>query len=471
MSADSRGIGLESADAGSESESTELESQIGKWRSYLGHRGIMNAADMEELEDHLRQQIDGLVSSGLHTDEAFLIAVKRLGALDDLSREFAREHSERLWKQMVVPGGGASEPGTWATPEARVVLALAVAAGAMVKLPALLGLLEGAREDWFYALNAPLLVLPFLTAYFLWKRGRTAVHWALPAGVFVAFALVVNFYPFVTDGHTQTLTALHLPIALWLLVGLAYAGQRWREVAGRMDFIRFSGEFFIYFVLIAVGGGILIAFTLMVFESIRMDAEWFVQQWIAPCGAAGAVLVAGWLVEAKQSVVENMAPVLARIFAPLFAILLLAFLATMLVTGQGINVEREVLIAFDLLLALVLGLLLYSISARDPVEPAGLMDGVLLVLVVSALLVDVLALGAIASRISDFGFTPNRVAALGENTLLLANLSVSAWLYFRFITGRRGFAALERWQTRFLPLFAIWAAVVVLVFPPLFGWW
>ena len=35
-------------------------------------------------------------------DEAFLVAVKRIGGLDDLSREFAREHSDRLWKQLVV---------------------------------------------------------------------------------------------------------------------------------------------------------------------------------------------------------------------------------------------------------------------------------------------------------------------------------------------------------------------------------
>ena len=44
---------------------------------------------------------------------------------------------------------------------------------------------------------------------------------------------------------------MHLPIALWLAVGIAYAGGRWSHVAGRMDFIRFSGELFIYFVLIA----------------------------------------------------------------------------------------------------------------------------------------------------------------------------------------------------------------------------
>ncbi len=174
--------------------------------------------------------------------------------------------------------------------------------------------------------------------------------------------------------------------------------------------------------------------------------------------------------EAKQSVVENMAPVLTRVFTPLFAMLLLVFLATMVWTGTGINVEREVLIGFDLLLVLVLGLLLYAVSARDPESQPDAFDALQLVLVVSALVVDVLALMAIAGRISEFGFSANRVAALGENLILLVNLTWSAWLYYYFLRGRGTFSALERWQTAYLPVYAVWATVVVMGVPPAFGY-
>lgn len=75
-----------------------LEEQIDEWRSYLRSRQAIHSADVAELEDHLREVIDDLVDAGLATDEAFLVAVKRMGKLDALSREFAREHSERLWK-------------------------------------------------------------------------------------------------------------------------------------------------------------------------------------------------------------------------------------------------------------------------------------------------------------------------------------------------------------------------------------
>jgi hypothetical protein len=179
-------------------------------------------------------------------------------------------------------------------------------------------------------------------------------------------------------------------------------------------------------------------------------------------------VIASWLVEAKQSVIENMAPVLTRLFTPLFAIVLVAFLATMTWTGRGLDFQRDILIAFDLLLVVVLGLLLYSISARDPRAPPDYFDAMQVVLVISALLADAVALWAIAARISEFGFSPNRVAALGENVILLVNLVWSAVLYVRFLRGRGPFAGLERWQTAYLPVYAAWAAIVVIVFPPLF---
>ena len=237
-----------------------------------------------------------------------------------------------------------------------------------------------------------------------------------------------------------------------------------------MAFIRFSGELAIYYVLIALGGGVLAAFLAMIFEAIGVGAGPFIGAWLLPCGAAGAVLVASWLVEAKQSVIENMAPVLTRLFTPLFALMLVVFLGTLVWTGRGVDIERDILIAFDLLLAVVIGLLLYSMSARDPRAPFDVFDAMQLALVAAALLSDAVALWAIAARISEFGFSPNRVAALGENVILLVNLAGSAWLYARFLRRRESFAALVRWQTGYIPVYAAWAAIVVILFPPLFGY-
>jgi hypothetical protein len=450
-----------------------LEEQIDQWRSYLRRRQAIHSVDVAELEDHLRELVAGLVNAGLATDEAFLVAVKRMGNLDALSREFAREHSDRLWKQLVMSPSDTGAPLVIARTDAIVVFCLAVAAAVLVKVPALFGIPMDDPYAGFYVRNASFFVLPLLTGYFVWKRrlDTSILRWLAVA--FVAGGVFANVYPFAPHSHgefgsTEALSALHLPMALWFAVGIAYAGDRWRQVAGRMDFIRFSGELFIYYVLIALGGGVFTGFTLMIFKAIGINAGPFVQLWLIPCGAAGAVLVGSWLVEAKQSVIENMAPVLTRIFTPLFAAMLATFLGTLLWTGRGIGIQREVLIGFDLLLALVLGLLLYSISARDPRQAPSAFDVVQVVVVISALLADAVALWAIAARISEFGFTPNRVAALGENVILLVNLAWSAVLYIRFLRGRGSFSDLERWQTDYLPVYVAWAAIVAILFPPLF---
>ncbi|MGH9139925.1 MAG: permease prefix domain 1-containing protein [Vicinamibacterales bacterium] len=448
-----------------------LEEQIEQWRAYVSRRQALHGPDVQELEGHLRDQLAALTAGGLTADEAFLVAVKRMGNLDALSREFARAHSDRLWKQLVI-APDAEAPANTGPAEIFVALSLAVAAALAVKVPALFGHPLSPDEELppFYARNASLFVFPLLTIYFMWKRRlsvATGLWLALP---FAAGAVFANAFPFVRKSDTQVLTVLHLPIALWLAVGVAYVGGGWFTNGGRMNFVRFSGELAIYYVLIALGGFVVILFTFMMFRAIDMNPDWFVAGWLIPCGAAGAVIVGSWLVEAKQSVIENMAPVLTRLFTPLFTLLLLAFLATMAWTGNPINVKREVLIGFDLLLAVVVGLVLYAASARDPQAPPDFFDGLQLLLVVSALVVDGVALAAIAARISEFGFTPNRVAALGENVILLVNLVWSAWLHARFLRHGSSFAVLERWQIAYLPIYALWAAVVVVLFPPVFGY-
>ena len=490
------------------------------------------------LEGRLREQIAELGDAGLAADEAFLIAAKRLGALDeaiaamprtdetergervetagersdtagervetagersdtagervetagersdtagersdtvDEHAEDAEKHTEAASEQ---PGGlwqrlglAAEASSVEARREFIAMGSLACAAAVAVKAPELFGL-ELEHFDQFYARNLSLLVLPFLAGYFAWKRRLAPRRLALLAAPFVAVAVIVNVYPFEPGSDvpdTEVLAALHLPILLWLVVGFAHAAGDWRSHDKRMDFVRFTGEWCLYYGLIALGGGVFAGSAAGIFAAIGLDAGQFIGLWLVPCGAAGAVVVAAWLAESRQGVLERIAPVLTRLFTPMFAALLAVFLIAVALTGRGIDVGRGVLIFFDLLLALILGLVIYSIAVRDRQAPPGLFDILQLALVITALLVDLLVLGAIVSRLSDFGTTPNRIAALGENLVLLVNLAWSAWLYFGFWRGRRPFAALERWQTAYAPVYAVWAAGVVVAFPLVFS--
>ncbi|HSN37877.1 MAG TPA: permease prefix domain 1-containing protein [Arthrobacter sp.] len=440
----------------------ELEAQIDRWRGYVQRRQAISPADVDELEDHLREQIADRQATGLDDEEAFLVAIKRLGNLDAVSHEFAREHSDRLWKQLVlVPEG--TDGGTPPWRELAMVLALAVGAGVAVKIG--LAWMEGGA----LMRNLGLLVFPFLAAYFAWKRRFTGAVSAALIVSFAVLAVALNVYPFDAGGSTQLLAAVHAPAVLWLLLGVAYAGGRWRSAKRRMDFVRFTGELAIYFTLLALGGAVLVALTLAMLQIVGLDFEPVLEGWILPFAVPGALVVATWLVEAKQQVVENIAPVLTRVFTPLTAAMLLVLLAVLATAGGFTDIDRNLLILMDAVLVLVLCLLLYSISARDSLAPPGLFDTLQLVLVAAALALDAVMLTAMLTRIAEFGYSPNKVAALGLNLVLLVHLLRAAWLAVGFLRGRRGFGTVERWQTRYLPVYGIWATVVALGFPPLFG--
>jgi len=459
-------------------DQTGFEEQIAQWRTFILERRAVDAPDAEELEDHLRSQIADLVKVGLSDDEAFLVAVKRIGSQDALSREFARVHSSRLWKQLVLTGDAKDDSRPSPRREFWVVTCLAVLAAIAVKVPTLFGLTL-ADDPGFYLRNAGLLVLPMVTAYFVWKRTRVSRATGvgllsgrmigIVVGAFVVGAIVANAYPFEAGGSTEFLTALHLPIVLWLVMGIAYVGGEWRSGPKRMDFIRFTGEWAIYMSLIALGGGVLTALTIGTFNLLNVDATIFTQDWLLPCGAAGAAVVAAWLVEAKQGVIENMAPVLTRVFTPLFTLLLLALLGTTLWNMLDVSLDRDALIVVDALLVFVLGLVVYSVSARTGSDKVLFIDRVQFTLVITAWALDGLVLAATLARISEWGWSANRTAALGVNLVILANLSWTAWVSHVMLHNNCPFARLERFQTWYVPVYLVWATAVVVVLPPLFS--
>jgi FtsH-binding integral membrane protein len=200
-----------------------------------------------------------------------------------------------------------------------------------------------------------------------------------------------------------------------------------------------------------------------------VDISAFITGWAAVFGGGGLLVVAAFLVERKKGRIETIAPVLARIFTPLFFVVMFSLLVAMLVTGRAPSEDRDLLISVDLLLALVLGLTLYTMSARDAEEPKRLWDVLTLALVGVAVVVDGVALAGIASRLAGYGTTPNRLAALGENVFLLIDLLLVAIVYGRFIWGRLRYQAVVEMQMRYLLVYAVWAAAVVIVFPPVFG--
>jgi hypothetical protein len=439
---------------------SDLDALVGRWRAQHAGAASAEAADPADAvrEERLRAETADLRQRGLALDEAFLIALRRVGDLEALQAEIARERPARTVATGMRLG---------------LVLALAVLAGlatrGAVQLLAPGGPLVPESDDGALLLRAlPLVVAPFLLASLLGTRRPRRGVVALIAAGYLLVALCTVLFPFAPFGDTAVLAAIHAPVALWALVGVAFVAAR-RRPGRRIEFARFTGEVAVLLALIALGGGALLALMIGSFSLVGVELSDGVLGWILALCVPGALLIATWLVDRRQSVAENIAPVLARIFTPLTALMLVALLVVVLTAGDLTGADRALLIVMDLVLVLVLALSLYAVSARDPRSRVGVLDITQLVMLIAAVAVDVVVLSAMLARIAEFGFSANKTAALGLNILLLVHLAGQAVLTARLLLGRTGPDALERWPSRWLPVYGVWAVVVVAVFPPLFG--
>ncbi len=451
----------------------DLDARVREWTDALRSRGAFRAEDIVELESHLRDEIDALAKTGLSGEEAFLVAEHRVGRPEALAAEYAKVHGEP-WRGMAFDTLTDADRGR-ARRDLVLAGVLALAAALLAQVPRLFGAELFTNEPpvaWLR--NFSLFFMP-LAAVFYAVRGRARPGLlAVAAGLFAAGGLLVNLYPWPASGSTalpQTLllASLHLPVMLWLIVALVYTAERWREDGARMDFLRATGEAFIYGTLILCGGAVLTLFTQLIFAALGIEIMEPYLRTVGIGGVVAAPVVAVFLVSAKKSIVENIAPVLSRIFTPLFLATMLAFLASMAVLRKSPFDERDTLLAVNVMLILVLALVIYNLTARRSADRRTVMDWLNLALIACAAAVDAVALASIAGRILSFGWSPNRAALLGMNLVLLVDLAGLAVTTVRFLAGRTPFAAIERWQARYLPVLFAWSTAVVAVFPPLFA--
>ncbi len=450
---------------------SELDSRVRAWTDRLRSRRAFREEDIVELETHLREEVERLGATGLSEEEAFLVAERRIGDPDKLAREYAKSGGGEPWRGLPFDELTDGDRRSLAR-EVGLVALLALGAYALSRVPELFGLLPmGPDASPAYFQNFALFFMPLVALYYgLRSRPPLGVTIAAVA-LFALGGVVINLYPWapMPSGETMLLAILHLPVMLWLAVGLVFVAGKWRESGARMDFLRTTGEAVIYYGLIALGGGALTVFTLAIFGALGLRIEQLYFQNVVYGGAVAAPIVAVFLVNAKKSIVENIAPVLSRIFTPLVLATLAAYLVALVVLRRSPLTDRDTLLAFNVMLILVLALVIYNLSARSRErERRGLMDWLNLALVACAIAIDVVALAAIAGRIGTLGWTANRAALLGENVVLLADLGGLAVLTAMFLAGTVRHQAIERWQTAYLPVILGWCALVVAVLPLVF---
>ena len=339
-------------------------------------------------------------------------------------------------------------------------------AGWIVKIPRLIHM----EDDLFIARNISFIVFPILIFYFTWKKNIPYKTLIVPALIISISAVFVNVLPVNDKSDTLTLCTMHLPILIWSLVGFSFTENNLKNVVERVGFLRFNGDLVVMGAVMLLASALFTAITWGLYELIGINIQTFYVDYVITWGLPAIPIIATVLVMNNPNLVGKVSPIIAKIFTPFVFVSLAIFLGAIFATQKDPFNDREFLVVFNALLVGVMAIILFSISEASKGRKNKIQLLILAGLSILTIIVNGIALSAIIFRLVEFGITPNRLAVLGSNLLMFIHLVTISYQLLNILNKKVEIIAVENAIAKHLPLYTIWAAVVVFVFPVLFGY-
>ena len=324
------------------------------------------------------------------------------------------------------------------------------------------------EQDVFYAKNIGFIVFPALMVYFVWKQQQPTKRLIAPLIISLISIVYINLLPVLANSDSVSQAFFHMPLFLWVIFGYIFIGGDLSSTGKKINFLRFNGDLLVLCGLMLIAGGIFTAITINLFEVLKVNIENIFLNYIMAAALSIVPLFASFLIQNNNHLVNKISPVIARIFTPLVTITLFIYLVTIFLKGTYPTANRDYLLLFNVLLIAVMALILFSLSEITKHTQQKSNQVILWVLSVLAIVVNGIALWAILFRINDFGFTPNRLAVLGGDILILVNLLIVSFNLYKIVKGQIDVEKVESSMALFLPLYFVWSAFVVFGFPILF---
>ena len=325
-------------------------------------------------------------------------------------------------------------------------------------------------ENDFFPRNISFIVFPTLAAYFAWMRKLPLKVCLVVLAVFIGAALYINLMPLNLESDAMILSCIHLPLVGWSLLGFVYTGGSIRQWEQRPEFLRYNGDVFVMGSLIVSGIMILSGITIGLFSLIGLSIADFYTKWILITELAAVPLMATYVIRFNPQLVNKVSPVIARIFSPVVLVTLVSYLIGIAIAQKDPYNDREFLLLFNGLLIGVLAIIFFSVVELQRTNESKLALWIIFLLAIVTIIVNAIALSAILYRIGSWGFTPNRTAVLGGNILFFVNLVLITLQLLKQLRGTTpDVNSVEKSIALFMPVYAIWAAVVTFFFPLIFG--
>lgn len=312
-------------------------------------------------------------------------------------------------------------------------------------------------------------IFPFIAAYFIYeKKERPSKRVMITlASLFLFSLLYLNVLPYEQE-DSNFLVYLHLPLFLWVLVGVAFTGDQYRKSHERLAYLKFNGEFFILYSGMMIGFVILSILTIQLFYFLKIQIFVFYFDNVFIVGVPILSIVTIYLLTGKLKFTKNVAPFFARIFSPLVLIMLVIYLLSILWVSVNPFLDRDFLLTFNVILLIILAITIFSITERGADKRKNVFDFINHALILLALVINTVALSAIIFRLTSYGISPNRLAVLGSNVLIWIHLFWILFAYIRFFINKTGVTSVQDAITKYLPIYGLWAAFVTFMFPLIF---
>ncbi len=337
----------------------------------------------------------------------------------------------------------------------------------LIKIPDLFGF--DVKTSFFYERNAAIIVFLGLTLFTIMvTKIENRSGFIFTALAFLVPLIYINLLP-AGKSASVNLAYIHLPLLMWCIFGIVFTGFDLRDKEKRIGFIRYNGDLAIIYALIAIAGMLLTMITIGLFQAIGIKIEKFYMNYIVVAGAAAAPIVSAFIIRNYSALTNKIAPLIATIFSPLVLLTLIVYLATIFITGKDPYNDREFLLIFNIMLIGVMGIIVFSVTETSLIRNQKLNTSVLLALSVITILIDLIAISAIFYRLGQFGITPNRLAIMVSNLLILINLIFIMTGLFRILFRKGEFRSVELSVANFLPVYLIWIIIVIFGFPVFFG--
>jgi hypothetical protein len=354
----------------------------------------------------------------------------------------------------------------WGQKKDLIFVAVAIfIAGLIAQIPQFFSI----NEDFFFPRNIGFIVFPMLTAYFANKQNLGINKLLFPVIAILLSVCYINLLPDNDKSDSIILACIHLPIFLWTVLGYTFVGGNLNDTQKKIDFLRYNGDFVVMTAVMVLSGILFTGITIGLFELIGLKIEDFFAQHIAVWGLPAIPILATYLVQNNPQLVNKISPVIARIFTPIVFVTLLIFLSAIIYTGKNLYNDRNFLLIFNALLIGVMAIILFSVTAATKNANEKLNLLFLFGLSTLTIILNGLALSAIAFRLVEFGITPNRIAVLGANLLIFINLILVTHKIFLIIRGKSEVQKVENVIALFIPIYGIWTALVTFIFPLLFN--